>query len=792
LSARPWKRVLLIGAGLLIGLPLLIIAGFVLFFDADAFRPRLAEAVQRATGRDFRIEGPLRLSPSLSPTISVDGLVLANVEGGSHPEMLRIGHAELRLALWPLATGRIEVRQLTLEGGRLLLERENWRFARPAASGAAPAATPSAPARPLLLDLRSAILRDWSVNWAGEEIRIPQMRLNSAGAGQPLDVAATLAGRGTEATVEGRVASPMLLAETAPWPFRLTATLPGARLTAEGERSGADWRAAVSAEIPRLDSLDALAGRPLPPLTGISLRAQAALANGAPSLERIEGRIAGGEFAGATLGSATFAQATLEGPLRVDAAGRFREQALTVTLDAVPAALIAGTAAPITLNAAAAGATLALTGTWPGVLRLEAAVPDLAALSPLAGRPLPPLRDAALRADVTAEGPMFREGARLGQFSFTSSGGDLAGTLVFRWVSLPSIVGRVNSTRIDLAAFRMPAMPSEGAPPAVAAPAPPSPGPARVIPDTPVDMGVLRRFNADVAFQLAELVDGTMVLREVQGRLVNQGGRARLDPFAATLPGGRLDLRVAADATADPPALQVAGGGQGLDPVAMFGPQSPFTGQTDLDLDLRAQGTTTRALAASATGHFGLAVTGGQLAGAPARALAQLPGFGGGVPVSCLALRADADRGLVRLRTLYLEGGAGRLSGEGGMSLRDETLAIRLNTDLRVAGVRVRAPVPLTGTLAAPRLELAGLTEGALSGDLGRQLERAVPGLGALLPQQVAGPALPDCATALRTARNGREGPVPAPVPDPAPQGDPSRAETPPPLNNLLRGLLGR
>ena len=93
------KKALLIAAGVVLAIPVLAVAGFLLFFDANAFRPRLAEAVQRATGREFRIEGPLRLSPALTPTIAAEGLVLANSAGGSAPDMLRIGQAELRLAL---------------------------------------------------------------------------------------------------------------------------------------------------------------------------------------------------------------------------------------------------------------------------------------------------------------------------------------------------------------------------------------------------------------------------------------------------------------------------------------------------------------------------------------------------------------------------------------------------------------------------------------------------------------------------------------------------------------------
>src|SRR5688572_7327144 len=119
------KKILLIVAAIVVAVPILAIGGFLLFFDADTFRPRLADAVQRATGREFRIEGRLRLSPALTPTVSVDGMSLANIPGGSSPEMLRVAHAELRLGLIALIGGRIEIASLTLEGGRLLLEQQN-------------------------------------------------------------------------------------------------------------------------------------------------------------------------------------------------------------------------------------------------------------------------------------------------------------------------------------------------------------------------------------------------------------------------------------------------------------------------------------------------------------------------------------------------------------------------------------------------------------------------------------------------------------------------------------------
>lgn len=775
------RRFLLLALGAVLLLPVLLVAGFLLFFDADAFRPRVVEAVQRATGREFRIEGPLRLTPTLTPTLAANGLVLANVPGGSAPEMLRIAEAEIRLALMPLLSGRVELAHLRLEGGRLLLERENWRFVRPATPEAAPAAPVSqpAPARPMELDLRAVTLRDWQVTVGGETLRLPELRLAASGAGAPLEVTANLAARGAEAGIEGRLGAPAAWNGPSPWPFRLTATLPALQITAEGQQANGDWRATLRAEIPRLEAMAPLAGRPLPALTGLTLRAEVGFSGGMARLSGLEGQIAGGEIAGFTLIAARFTQPSLEAPLTLEANGQFRGEAVTLAAEARPMALFAGTPAPLALRLAAAGASASLGGEWPGALRLTAAAPELARLSVLAGRPLPPLRDASLNAAFTALGPMFGEGLRLGEFALASSAGDLAGALEWRWAPRPAVTGRIASTRLDLGALRLPPSPQTPAPSGAAPPAPaaaPPPASGRLIPDTPLDLSALRHFDADLSFTLTEVTDRDLTLRQVEGRLVNAAGRMRLEPFAATLPGGRLSLALAADASGGAPAVQFRGGGQGLDPAALlgaFGLSGPLTGRTDLDVDLRGEGTTWRAVAASATGHFGLALTEGRLTGGPAQALAQIPGFAGGVPVTCLALRGEAEHGLVRFSAFYLDGAAGRLAGEGGMSLRDETLAIRMQGDLRLAGVRVRAPIPLGGTLAAPRLELAALTEGAVGSLLG------APGGGA------GGVAMLDCAGALRIARGGREGPVPQSAPAPSGSSQPA-------INNLLRGLLGR
>lgn len=293
----------------------------------------------------------------------------------------------------------------------------------------------------------------------------------------------------------------------------------------------------------------------------------------------------------------------------------------------------------------------------------------------------------------------------------------------------------------------------------------------------------------------------------MQAHLLIQDGKARLDPFAARMPGGPVTLRAAADLTTTPPTVQVAAQSPGLDLaplLAALGQAQPLaTGQLGLDADLRGQGSDLRAVAGSAHGHLGLSVVRGTLSGIlveklPADLRRMLPAGGAGrdIALRCLALRFQAEDGMAQSRALLLDTALGRLGGEGGLNLKTETLAFRLLPDLRLGGIELRAPVNIAGTLRAPRVGVS--PEAAIAGGLGAFLslqnspDRSLQALAGVLGG--SGPGLPDCEAQLAIARGGQPGPAPAAAPAaPAPNPTPAPAQAlPAPAQELLRGLFGR
>ncbi|MFC0410037.1 AsmA family protein [Roseomonas elaeocarpi] len=129
-------------------LPVAAVGAALAVLDPDDYKGELTAAVQRSTGRVLSLGGPLRVAWALSPTVEVSDVTLANLPGGTRPDMARAERIEARLSLWALLHRRLEVEQLTLIGPNILFElvdgRPNWVLG-PDVPGADPAAaTPAA------------------------------------------------------------------------------------------------------------------------------------------------------------------------------------------------------------------------------------------------------------------------------------------------------------------------------------------------------------------------------------------------------------------------------------------------------------------------------------------------------------------------------------------------------------------------------------------------------------------------------------------------------------------------
>lgn len=813
-------RRVLIGLTALLAVVVVAGAAVVLGLDPNAHKGRIEEAVRRATGRDLALAGPLHLRWSAAPTLEAHDIRLANLPGGSRPEMVRVERAELRVALLPLLSRRVEVLHLLLVRPDVVLEsvdgRPNWLGPQPRpADPAAPADPAPTPGRgeAVRVLVREVRIEDGRIAWRASpapesrtvRVSVPRFALDSPADDAPARIAADLVAEGAPGGTPGGVpvavegtTGPWVIPSpaqgspasggVAPWPVALRASGAGARLSAEGALGpGAAVRVEGGAE--DLSLLGPALGLSLPPLRAVQAGARVA-PDGVSDLSlRVGASDLGATVPGLRVEAFEARAPAPDRPVEVAGAGALGAAPLRLrgTLGPAPGGSQAGTgAAPIELVLEGAGTTASLRGTVPlsaapgGLdVAVSARVPDLRAFE-APGRPLPPLRDAALDAHLSDPAGLAR-GVAVRGLRLVLPQGDVSGDVRVAYAPRPALRGALASGRLDvdalLAAWRAAQPAAAAASPAPPAPVGEPPARTRLIPDMPLPFEALRRADADLRLTAGEAVFGGVSYRAVEAHLALAEGRLRLEPFGMRAPGGRVDGRASADAgqPAPPVSLALRAPGLALGPLlAAFGAPEGASGDLDLDLDLRGAGTTTRAVAATLSGHLGAALVDGVV---DAALLDRVLGGvlrGAGVPVDlggrnrlrCLALRAEAADGVVEVRTLLLDTTRLRLEGDGRVGLADESLAFHLRPLLRLGGTGAALALRVGGTMLAPKLELD-----KTGGDRFRLL------LGGLAPQPAEAQ---ECGPQLAAARGGRPGPAPAPP----------EAPPPPRPADLLRGLL--
>ncbi len=649
---------------------------------SSALKTRIERAAYRATGRRLLIAGKVRPMWSLSPGIAVTGVSLANIPGGSRPDMVTAKRFEAHLALLPLLRGQVEITSATLVQPDIVLERDaaghpNWLFYGPKPGSAIAAAEPHRPEKAARLDTLQLSQARVTLHdlLPGRTIVLdmPQLRLDLASDPVQLNVTAGLNG----VSLTGQAEVGRTLAKSG-YPAKVTLTGAGAAMTVGG-------------------SYD--------PATGT-----------------VSGQL-----------DATAAELSHLAPLLPFTPPPMRQVRLAATLP------------PASLSA------LATSGALAQPVRVEVAGTVLGGAWHAAASLLPSGASVALRG-----------------LEVTSPAGDLAGDVALTSAPKPALRGTLVSTRLDADALRtmLASRPAAMAP--APSPVPDSGGspaakpasPPRLFSDTPLPWRLLRVADADLQVSIGALHAGGADYHNAAGHLGLNDGALAVSPFAIIAPEGPIALSASADARAEPPPVAIAlqSGGFSIDALLQaLGLPGGSSGAAELDLALHAAGDTPHALAASLTGHAGVALVNGAIANA---ALAAVLGDalksaglglepGGQSAVRCLALRLDARAGQVTVSALKLDTSRLSLEGGGTADLAAETLALQLRPVLRLGGTGVAAPLRLGGTLLHPAV--------------GMESPDGAPGRSGFTIGGLSAPA-EDCGPELTAARDGRAGPMPTTV----------------------------
>lgn len=827
-------RYVLIGLGVLLVVAVAAIGIFLATFDANAYKPRIQQAVQDATGRALTLAGPISLRPSLRPTLEVEDVTFANAEWGSRPAMARLGAMEVTLAVLPLIRGEVAIERIVLVEPDILLEtdaegRGNWAFAPRAAEPAAPApgAPPAARRAPpqvavdlLRLERGTVTFRDGQ---SGETLTLAIPRLEAAvPVGAPMRLELEVRLDDTAFTVAGTAGPLARLLDPAartPYPVDLTVQVADARIALKGTiaepMTGKGYDLAVEANVPDLARLaTAVPGAPpVPALRGLELAVSARdIGAPVPELRAITLKLGESDLAAIAPGVAVrrieVSAPDAASPIRVAGEVVVNETPTRLGGTLGPlAALMPGAGAdrpwPVDVTLAAAGAQAAVKGQVLNLaspapaldVALDIRVPDLAALSRLAGTALPPLKEVAASGRV--RGPGNRGQVMVTGLALKAAGSDLGGTLTVTPAPRMRVEAALRGELVDADAL-MAALGSSEAPARATAPPPaPSAQPApqaarqRLIPDDPLPLDALREADASVRLALAEFRFGGAAYHDVAGTLALDRGNLRLDPLNATVPGGAVTLRLTMDASKPEPPVRMALSAPSMELrhlLAAYGGSYRIGGQVQLDVDVRGTGATPHRIASTLDGHLGLAGANLDIdnrlidlvAGEVWRAMVPGAPRDGVSNVRCLALRLDATDGVAAAKALLFDSNLARVAGTGSVNLGPETLALRLMPTLKIAGGGIGIPVNVGGTFLRPAIRpdpagavgalgqlgagaAAGAQTGAVAGPLGAIV-------GGVVGAARGGATGDDCAAQLAIARGGQQGPVPAAETAPAQQ----------------------
>jgi len=309
---------LLIGV---VGLFVLVAAGigiFIATLDIDAHKDRIAQEVEKVTGRKLAFGGKLGLSLFPRIELSVADVRFANMAAGSRPDMATVKRAELAVDTKALLRGEIKVERVVLAGADLLLETDktgkgNWEFGdRPDGAEKDKAKDKAAGGDAPDLRIDKIEIRDIAIAYrdgvSGQttQVRIDRLEVEAPDPAASMRVALEAVYDKVRYALEGSVGPlAVLMAGEAPYPIDLKVKAGDVRLAVEGkiakplEGKGLDLKTTVVADDLRAFGL--LAGTDIPSLGALKLAMRLADAEGGYRLSDIAATIGSNDVGGEIL-----------------------------------------------------------------------------------------------------------------------------------------------------------------------------------------------------------------------------------------------------------------------------------------------------------------------------------------------------------------------------------------------------------------------------------------------------------------------------------------------------------
>lgn len=272
----------------------------------------------------------------------------------------------------------------------------------------------------------------------------------------------------------------------------------------------------------------------------------------------------------------------------------------------------------------------------------------------------------------------------------------------------------------------------------------------RVLPDAQLDISRVRNMDARVSYRAARVRSERFPLRGLSLDVTLDNGLLTLDPMTLDLRQGRLTGSAAINAREATPRadIDVRLSNARLESVFALGRDPPLTGSLLGRARLSGYGASVRDAAANANGEITLVTPRGEIR----EAFAELTGINvtrglgllladddSTIGVRCGVASFRVRDGVAHVRSIVFDTDTVRIRGRGDMSLRDETLDLRIEGDPKEARlISVSAPITVRGRWRDPDLGIdadSALGQGGIAAALGV----LVAPLAAILPFVDAG-----------------------------------------------------
>jgi hypothetical protein len=124
-------KIVLTGIGLALLAVIALAFTVLMATDFNDYRDLVQQRMKAATGRDLVIAGNIDVSFSLSPRLSAKQVSFRNAPWSDLPQMASLGEIEAEVALLPLLSGQIRIKDVVLRGGQVVVETNkegigNW------------------------------------------------------------------------------------------------------------------------------------------------------------------------------------------------------------------------------------------------------------------------------------------------------------------------------------------------------------------------------------------------------------------------------------------------------------------------------------------------------------------------------------------------------------------------------------------------------------------------------------------------------------------------------------------